>query len=78
MITIGPLRDRSDEQIIEARVTPSGRVAPISGGFYQVEGIPGPSLLGTGEVERIHSGSCQPLARAVHSDSISTVPHTPV
>src|ERR1017187_9620965 len=52
-------------------------------GFYQVEGAPGPSPLGTGEGEsnrrsRIHSGSCQPLSRAVHSDSISMVPCMPV
>jgi len=51
-------------------------------GSYQVEGAPepalslpkGPWVLGTGEVERIHWGSCQPLIRAVRCDSISTVP----
>jgi hypothetical protein len=63
----------------------------VSGGWprfhtesNQVEGAPGPSPLGTGEVEelgrrlRIHSGRFQPLSRAFHSDSISTVPCIPV
>ena len=51
-------------------------------GSILVEGAPEPalslpkgsSLLGTGEVERIHSGSCRPLCRAVGSGSIATVP----
>jgi hypothetical protein len=37
--------------IMIGRVT-YGRVAPVSGGFYQVEGAPGPSLLGTGGESR--------------------------
>jgi hypothetical protein len=50
---------------------------------YQVEGAHGPSPLETGErgsscLLRIHAGSCQPLSRAVPSDSISTVPCIPV
>jgi hypothetical protein len=62
---------------------PARRVALVSYSIFQVEGAPGPSLLGTGEEEpncrmRIHSGSCQPLSRAVHSDSISTIPRIPV
>jgi len=72
-------RKNSWEALIDALTAGGPGLIPR----YQVEGAPGPSLLGTGEGEsiclsRIHSGSCQPLLQAVHSDSISTVPCLPV
>ena len=45
----------------------SSRLAPVSRESYEVEGAPGPSLLGTGEGGEadwqlgLHSGNCQPL-----------------
>ena len=74
----GPVKKRSMSAAARQRLV---RISCRN--FHQVVGAPGPSPLGTGEEKPIrrgliHSGSCQPLSRAVHSDSISTVPLTPV
>ena len=81
----------SAEKMPQSTISPTGRWLRSQAEFYPDEGAPepalsltkGPSLLGTGEAEpgcryRIHPGNCQPLIRAVHSDSISTAPRTPV